>query len=124
MSFARVNLAVPTVKSTLLDELESAVKGGSAEKRIETLRRVTDLFLDSPQRLTDAQIEVFDDVLCYLINAIEAKGLVDVSKRLAPVGNAPIRAIGRLARNDEVEVATPVLSVSPRLTIADLLEIA
>jgi uncharacterized protein (DUF2336 family) len=107
-----------------LEELESAVEGGSAEKRIATLRRLTDLFLDSPDRLTDAQIEVFDDILCYLVSAIEARSLIDVSKRLAPVDNAPIRTIGQLARNDEIEVAAPILSVSPRLTVADLVEIA
>ena len=91
----------------MLDELESAVQGGSAAKRIETLRRLTELFLESPHRLTDEQIEVFDDILCYLVNTTEAKSLVEVSKRLAPVDNAPMRTIGQLARNDEVEVAAP-----------------
>jgi uncharacterized protein (DUF2336 family) len=113
-----------TVKSALWDELESAVQWGSAEKRLATLRRVTDLFLESPQRLSDEQIDVFDDVLCYLINVIESRFLVDISKRIASIDNAPVRTIGQLARDDEIDVAAPVLSLSPRLTIADLIEIA
>jgi hypothetical protein len=38
-------LPVPATRSELLDELELATQGGSAEKRLQTLGRVTDLFL-------------------------------------------------------------------------------
>jgi hypothetical protein len=34
--------------NSLLVELEEAIKSGSQEKRVETLRRVTDLFLATP----------------------------------------------------------------------------
>ena len=68
---------------SLIAELELAVKE-SPESRIKTLRRVTDLFLNDADRLNDDQIKVFDDVLCLLIRRIEAKSLVELSKRLAP----------------------------------------
>lgn len=41
------------VSSSLIVELEEAVQSRSAEKRVETLRRVTDLFLGEADRLND-----------------------------------------------------------------------
>ena len=108
----------------LIVELEEAVHGHSAEKRIETLRRVTDLFLGEADRLNDEQIALFDDVLGKLIHRIETKALTELSTRLAPIHSAPIEVIRRLARHDEIAVAGPVLTESPRLTADDLIEVA
>jgi uncharacterized protein (DUF2336 family) len=112
------------VSASLIIELEGAVHSGSAEKRVETLRRVTDLFLGEADRLNDEQISVFDDVLGQLIHRIETKALAELSSRLAPIHNAPIDVIRSLARHDEIIVAGPVLSESARLTSNDLIEIA
>ena len=110
--------------NSLIAELEDAIKSGSKEKRVDTLRRVTDLFLNDADRFNEVQIEVFDDVLCHLIKRIETRALVELSTRLAPVGNSPIEVIRQLARNDEIVVAAPVLTQSARLTADDLIEIA
>ncbi len=111
-------------QSSLLDELESAIQSGSAEKRVATLRRVTDLFLGGADRFSDEQIAVFDDVLGHLIKKIENRALAELSLRLAPVDNAPRETIKNLARNDEISIAGPVLKESSRLSTADLVEIA
>jgi uncharacterized protein (DUF2336 family) len=111
-------------QESLIAELEDAIKAGTSEKRVETLRRVTDLFLADADRLNETQIGLFDDVLCHLIKRIETKALVELSEHLAPVDNAPIEVIQRLARDDELAVAGPVLSQSARLTTGDLVEIA
>jgi uncharacterized protein (DUF2336 family) len=111
-------------QQSLIGELEDAIKGGSSEKRVETLRRVTDLFLNDADRLNEAQIGLFDDVLCHLIKRIETKALMELSEHLAPVDNSPIEVIRQLARNDEIAVAGPVLTQSARLTTSDLVEIA
>jgi uncharacterized protein (DUF2336 family) len=113
-----------SASASLITELEEAVKGGSAEKRVETLRRVTDLFLDDADRLNEQQIGVFDDVLVHLIQRIENRALVQLSGSLATVAHAPIQVIGQLARNKEILIAGPVLSQSDRLTDTDLIEIA
>jgi hypothetical protein len=54
---------VSTAQDSLIDELEAAMKSGSSENRVTTLRRITDLFLHDADRLNDDQIRVFDDVL-------------------------------------------------------------
>jgi uncharacterized protein (DUF2336 family) len=109
---------------SLVAELEDALKNGSPDKRVATLRRVTDLFLDKGDRLNEQQIAVFDDVLVHLIQRIEAKALVQLSTSLAPVDNAPIEVIRNLSRHDEIAVAGPVLTRSNRLSESDLLDVA
>ena len=113
-----------TVHASLISELESAIQGGSHDKRVDTLRRVTDLFLNGAAGLNEDQIRIFDDVLCHLIKRIETRAIVQLSERLAPIENAPVEVIRQLALNDEVVVAAPVLIQSKRLTAFDLAEVA
>jgi uncharacterized protein (DUF2336 family) len=115
---------MPAISSALITELEDAVHSHSADKRVATLRRVTDLFLGEADRLNDEQIGVFDDVLAKLIQRIETKALAELSSRLAPIQSAPTEVIRSLARHDDITVAGPVLAESPRLTSSDLIEIA
>jgi len=112
------------VAGSLIAELEDAIQGGSRDKRVDTLRRVTDLFLTDADRLNDQQIEVFDEVLGRLIKNVEEKTLAELSRRLGPVNNAPIEVLRKLARDDNIMVAEPVLTQSPRLSSNDLVEIA
>ena len=112
------------VSESVISALELAVNSGTPDVRTKMLRQVTDLFLADADRLSDEQVKVFDDVLLLLIDRIESQALAEVSKRLAPIDNAPMEAIRRLARDDEIVVAGPVLAVSKRLSTADLTEIA
>ncbi len=109
---------------SLIAELEDAIQSDSKDKRIDSLRRITDLFLAGADRLTNKQIEIFDDVLGHLIKRIEGRALVELSGRLAPVKNAPIEVVRSLARHDDISVAEPVLTRSLRLGSKDLIEIA
>jgi uncharacterized protein (DUF2336 family) len=105
-----------TVSSvSLLDELETTLAHGTVARRVETLRRVTDLFLNGAVEYSDQQIEVFDDVYDCLIQSMEASAKVLLARRLAPIATAPPRIIHTLAFDDLVEVAAPVLSQSERL---------
>ena len=109
---------------SLIAELEDAIRSGSQDKRVETLRRTTDLFLSQAERLTESQIALFDDVLVHLIKKIETKARAELSLRLAPLDKAPIELIRQLARDNEITVAEPVLTQSTRLTNNDLIEVA
>jgi uncharacterized protein (DUF2336 family) len=111
-------------RNSLIVELEDALQRGSTDRRAETLRRITDLFLGSADRFTSAQVALFDDVIGCLIDRIETRALAELGQRLAPVANAPERVIRRLARNDAIAVAGPVLAQSTRLEDADLVDIA
>jgi len=109
---------------SLIGELEDAIHSGSRDKRVDTLRRITDLFIADADRLSDRQIDVFDDVLGHLIKRIEGKALAELSRRLGPINNAPLDVVQLLARDDNIAVAEPILTASVRLSDNDLIEIA
>lgn len=124
---------MPKAEQAIIGDVEAAIRLGSAEKRLEAARRITDLFLASAGGLNDAQIELFDDVLERLIKTIELRSMADVSARialaeisvqLAPIAQAPPAVIRRLASNDEIRIAGPVLQESPRLAEEDLIKLA
>jgi len=109
---------------SLIPELEQIVQRGSRQKRVETLQRITALFLAGASQYKDEHVDLFDDVFGLLIEEIEAKARAELSNRLAPVGNAPIEILRKLAHDDDIAVAGPVLELAPRLAEADLLDIA
>jgi uncharacterized protein (DUF2336 family) len=118
---------------SIADEVEAAVTAGSTDKHLDTLKQVTDLFLRSADGYSGEQIELFGDVLERLIRTIELRALADVSARialaelstqLASVKQAPPSAVRRLANNDEISIAKPVLTESARLSAEDLVELA
>ena len=109
---------------SLITELEQAIQSGAKDKRVDTLRRITDLFVVDADRFNEQQIDVFDNVLCHLIKRIESKALTELSQRLGPISNAPVEVVRRLARDDDLAVAAPVLTQSRRLSDHDLIDIA
>jgi uncharacterized protein (DUF2336 family) len=106
----------------LLDELQSTLAHGTVARRVETLRRVTDLFINGAVDYSDEQIGLFDDVFQCLIDQIEISARSLLANRLAPVDTAPPRTIRALAFDDVIEVAGPVLSQSCRLDDKTLIE--
>ena len=109
---------------SLIPELEDIVQHGSPRRRAQALQRITTLFLESASLFNEDHVRLFDDVFNRLIDEIESKARAELSHRLAPLGNAPEELIGRLARDDDILIAGPVLRQSRRLAETDLLEIA
>jgi uncharacterized protein (DUF2336 family) len=109
---------------SLIPELEDIVQHGTPRRRAHALRRITTLFLEGASLFNDDHVRLFDDVFNRLIDEIESKVRAELAHRLAPVGNAPGQLICRLARDDDISVAGPVLRQSRRLAETDLVEIA
>jgi uncharacterized protein (DUF2336 family) len=109
---------------SLLDELQATLTHGTVARRVETLRRVTDLFLNGAVDYSGEQIELFDDVFQCLMLHIEASAKALLANRLAPIDNAPPLTVRALAFDDLIEVAAPVLSRSERLDDDALIEAA
>jgi uncharacterized protein (DUF2336 family) len=108
----------------IIGELEVALKSNSPERHQSILRSVTDLFLAGRDRITEEMSAVFDDVIVRLVDHVESRARVELSWDLAPIANAPSKVIRRLASDDDIIVAGPVLAQSPRLTDQTLVEIA
>jgi uncharacterized protein (DUF2336 family) len=108
--------------ASLLDELQATLAHGTVARRVETLRRVTDLFVNGAGDYSNEQVGLFDDVFQYLIDHIETSAKALLSNRLAPIDSAPPLTIRALAFDDVIEVAGPVLSQSTRLDDKTLIE--
>jgi uncharacterized protein (DUF2336 family) len=110
--------------ASLIPELEDVLQHGSPERRVLTLQRITSLFLAGASQFNEDHVRVFDDVFGCLIAEIESKARAELSNRLAPVGNAPVQVVRKLATDDDISVAGPMLKQSRRLDETDLVDIA
>ncbi|MBR0798472.1 DUF2336 domain-containing protein [Bradyrhizobium jicamae] len=119
-----MNSKSATAPESLLDELQTTLAHGTVARRVETLRRVTDLFINGSVDYSDEQIGLFDDVFQCLLDHIESSAKALLANRLAPVDTAPPRTIRTLAFDDLIEVAGPVLAQSARLDDDTLIETA
>ena len=108
----------------IIDELEVALKSNSTERHHAILKSVTGLFLAGCDRMTEEITSLFDDVIVRLVDHVESRARVELSRDVAPIANAPHNVIHRLAADDDITVAGPVLAQSPRLTDQNLVEIA
>src|ERR1700710_1323034 len=109
---------------SLLDELQTTLAHGTVARRVETLRRVTDLFINGAVDYSDEQIGLFDALFHSVMHHIETSAKALLANRLAPIDTAPPLTIRALAFDDIIEVAAPVLSRSERLDDEVLIETA
>src|ERR1700722_7602207 len=113
-----------STSESLLDELQTTRAHGTVARRVETLRRVTDLFINGAVDYSSEQVDLFDDVFQCLMHHIENSAKALLASRLAPIDTAPPLTIRTLAFDDLIEVAAPVLSRSERLDDEALIETA
>ncbi|HEX8166399.1 MAG TPA: DUF2336 domain-containing protein [Beijerinckiaceae bacterium] len=107
----------------MIADLEDSIVRGSQQRRLDSLRQVTDLFLRDAEALTDEQVELFDLVIVRLAAAIETRARAELAERLADAPNAP-RGVLRSLAHDQIVVARPILTRSERLTDEDLVAVA
>jgi uncharacterized protein (DUF2336 family) len=104
-----------------LQDLITLAREDSSDKRRELLREITDCFFARAPEA--AEIPLYDDVLSRLTAEMEAGVRAELGLRFADSAMAPRGLIRKLANDEELEVAAPVLSRSPVLTDDDLLEV-
>jgi uncharacterized protein (DUF2336 family) len=102
-----------TEAKSFLQEINEAILHGSPESRAQALWHATDLLMAG--RYTEDQIWVFGEVIGRLADEIEVAARAQLAKRLAPSDNAPVKVINKLAFDDSIDVAGPVLRQSERL---------
>jgi uncharacterized protein (DUF2336 family) len=100
------------VSSFLLD-LDEAVSRGTPESRKRALWHTTDLMIAGSY--SDDEIWTFGEVIGRLADEIEVAARSHLAERLARFDRAPVNIIHKLAFDDEIEVAGPVLRESQRL---------
>jgi uncharacterized protein (DUF2336 family) len=108
--------------ASLLADLEDAVSKGSAESCLRALWHATDTLIAGSY--SEAQIATFGEIIGRLADEIEVDARVQLAAKLARSSNAPFAIVGKLASDDEIDVAGPVLRRSERLDVAALLACA
>ena len=98
---------------SFLQELEEAVARGSAEGRLRALWHATDLLIAG--RYTEDEIWIFGEVIGRLADGIEMAARAQLSMRLVRTDNASINIVKKLAFDDSINVAGPMLQHSAKL---------
>jgi uncharacterized protein (DUF2336 family) len=111
-----------TEAKSFLQDLDDAVSRGTAESRSRALWYATDLLIAG--RYSDEEIWTFGEVIGRLADEIEVAVRAELAKRLARTENAPINIIRKLAFDDSIDVAGPILRGSERLDAKTLVATA
>ncbi len=110
--------------TSLIPGLEDIVRSDDPKRRGDAARRIAELFLQGASGLRPEHVELFDGILIGLVPNTELVVRVDIAERLSSVANAPRSLVGRLARENEISVAGPLLRRSPVIDEQVLIEIA
>jgi uncharacterized protein DUF2336 len=102
-----------TRAKSFLQGLDEAIMRGTAESRMRALWHTTDLMIAG--RYSDDDIWTFGDVIGRLADEIEVAARAELARRLASFDRAPVNILHKLAFDDSIEVAGPVLQDSGRL---------
>src|ERR1700737_1113844 len=100
------------VKS-FLQGLDDAVLRGTPASRMRAMQQTADLLIAG--RYSDDEIWTFGEVMGRLADEIEVAARAQLARRLARFNKAPINIIHKLAFDDSIDVAGPVLQESERL---------
>jgi uncharacterized protein (DUF2336 family) len=119
---AAQGLTMPSAQQTLIDDLEQVITDKTIGDRAAILRRVTDLFVVTSGKLSDEQVGLFDDVMGRLLDEIETSARAAFGHLLATVPDAPPKVVRRLALDDAIDVAGPVLTHFGQLDEPTLVE--
>ena len=98
---------------SVLRELNDAISKGTPESRLKALWHATDMLLMG--RYTESEIWIFGEVIGRLSEEIELAARAQLARRLARSDKAPIHMVNKLAFDDSIDVAGPILRYSERL---------
>lgn len=107
---------------SLLQDLDDAIARGTDESRAKALWHATDILITG--RYSDDEISMFGEVIGRLAEEIEVAARAQLSELMSACDHAPFNVIEKLALDDAIEVAGPVLRDSNRIDEKMLVESA
>ena len=102
-----------TEARSFLQEINEAILQGSSESCARAVWHATDLLIAG--RYTEDQIWTFGEVIGRLADEIELAARAELAKRLAHSDKAPKNVVKKLAFDDSIDVAGPILRYSERI---------
>ena len=104
--------------------LQQLARARSGEKRRELMSQLADILTEDVESNSDESEAILGETLVILLDQVGEDGRAELADRVAPVGFTPHNLVKKLASDESVRVAEPVLEQSPVLTNEDLIEIA
>lgn len=96
----------------------------SPEKRLELLRRVTDLYFEGIGTHEPSEAYLFNEIMDRIVDQFSRDMKREVAASLAIQPDFPTNIVRKLASEDDIEIARPVLSNAFSLSNDDLVELA
>jgi len=107
----------------MIENLVQLSRDPSPARRRELLRSIADMFLDEAEPYNDRLLVQFTDVLTILLKQVDTRARTEFAERVSEAPQAG-HALHYALANDNLDVATPVLSRSTLLDDENLVEIA
>ena len=107
----------------IFTELKYLAQERSPEKRHDLLHKITDLFFAGIDMHSEAETSLFNEVIERVVDQISHDARIDVATNLATLPGFPLQVVRKLACNDDIEIARPVIRGALGLTDLDLIDI-
>jgi hypothetical protein len=105
-------------------ELTRIAAERSPEKRLELLHKVTDLYLDGVDTNSNTETYLFNEIMEKIVDQFSRDIKKQVSSTLAILPDFPTNIVRKLADDEDIEVARPVLRNAFSLSDEDLVRLA
>jgi len=107
----------------MLTELTCLAEERSPEKRLDLLRKISDLFFAGIDMHSEAETSLFNEVIERIVDQISGDAKIDVATNFATLPGFPLPVVRKLAHDNNIEIARPVIRGALGLTDLDLIEI-
>jgi uncharacterized protein (DUF2336 family) len=98
------------MQKALLGELERSFAHGDVSRRHEIVQKIGNLFVSGAGMYSAEQIELFGEVLTRLVEEIGEAARAELSRSLCSAPIAPSKLLRRLALDNSIQVAQPLLT--------------
>jgi len=96
----------------------------SSDKRLKLLRRITDVYLESDEEIAPAAQYLFDELVEHILERIGADDRAEASAQFSTMIKIPESLAHRLATDEDIKVAAPMVENYRGLSERTLLAVA
>jgi uncharacterized protein (DUF2336 family) len=114
----------PMYAQLMFAELKNLAEERSSEKRLDLLRKITDLFFAGIDQHSEAENSLFHEVIDRIVDQVSHEAKIDVATNLATLPGFPLPVVRKFANDTVIEIARPVLRSAIGLSERELVGIA
>ena len=96
----------------------------SPERRLQLMRIMTDMYFDTADTRTEAEVYLFNDIMEKIVDSVSRDVKAHIAANFATLEGFPRSVVHKLASDDDIDVARPVIRDAASLTDEDLVDIA